>query len=324
MAEKNMVQAINETLFQLMENDESIVTFGEDAGAFGGVFRINVGLQEKFGKERCFDAPICEQGIIGMSIGMAMNGLKPIAEIQFADYIWPAYDQIVNELAKVRYRSCGIYTANMVIRTPYGGGIRGGHYHSQSPEAAFCLCPGLTVVVPSTPSEAKGLLTSAVECEDPVIILEPKRIYRAVKDDVPDGEYRIPLSKSRIAREGSDITVIGYGALLHECLAAADMAQTKGISVEVLDLRTLVPYDVDGIIAAVTKTGRAVVTSEAPQTGSYAAELSAFIHENCILKLQAPVKRVCGLDCPYPHSNEKYYLPDRQRILQAIEETMAF
>jgi len=251
-----LIQALNQTLHQQFAKDERLVSFGEDAGFFGGVFRVTQGLQEKFGEARSFDTPLCEQGIVGFAVGMAQKGLKPICEIQFADYIFPAYDQILNEVAKMRYRTGNQFSAAMVIRTPYGGGIRGGHYHSQSPEALFLHIPGILVVVPSGPYNAKGLLTAAIRSNDPVLFLEPKRIYRAVKEEVPEEEYEIPLGKAQVARLGKDVTLIGWGAQHHQNMEAAQELAKEQIEVEVLDLLSLNPLDIDAIAASVQKTGR--------------------------------------------------------------------
>lgn len=319
MPKRNMIQALNRTLHQEFERDERLVTFGEDVGAFGGVFRVTVGLQETFGQLRCFDTPLAEQGIIGFGIGMAQKGLKPICEIQFADYIFPAYDQIVNELAKMRYRTAGQFTATMVIRAPYGGGIHGGHYHSQSPEAQFLHTPGLLVVVPSSPYEAKGLLASAIRSEDPVLFLEPKRIYRSIKEEVPDEEYLIPLGKACIAKSGSAATLIGWGAQHQQNMIAA-----QEMDVEVIDLRSLNPLDLETIVNSVKKTGRCVVTHEAPKTQGFAAEIVALIMEHCFLHLEAPVSRCCGLDTPFPHTLESAYLPDAEKVRQVLIETVRY
>src|SRR3984957_751983 len=251
----NIIQALNQTLHLEFARDPKLVVFGEDAGAFGGVFRVTTGLQEKFGELRCFDTPLSEQGIIGFGIGMAQKGLKPICEIQFVDYIFPAYDQIVNELAKMRYRTGNQYSASMVIRTPYGGGIHGGHYHSQSPEALFLHIPGLFVVVPSGPYDAKGLLTSAIRANDPVLFMEPKRIYRAIKEEVPEEEYAIPFGKADVAKVGTDLTLIGWGAQHHQNMQAAKELEKEGVEVEVLDLRSLNPLDISTIAISVQKTG---------------------------------------------------------------------
>lgn len=320
----NMIQALNDALRLEMRRDERVVVMGEDVGVLGGVFRVTVGLLGEFGPDRVIDTPLAEGGIIGTAIGMALYGLRPVPEIQFADFIYPAFDQIVNELAKYRYRSGGQYYCPLVIRTPYGGGIRGGHYHSQSPEAYFIHTPGLKVVIPSNPYDAKGLLISAIRDDDPVIFMEPKRIYRAARGEVPEGEYTVPLGKGTVAREGKDVTVIAYGAMLHEALRAAEEAEKDGISLEVLDLRTLLPVDIDLIISSVEKTGRAVVVHEAPRTCGFGAELAAQIMERAFLHLEAPVMRVTGYDTPFPYALEHYYLPDAKRILRAVEQTMNY
>ncbi|MCE5317669.1 MAG: alpha-ketoacid dehydrogenase subunit beta [Parachlamydia sp.] len=324
MPQMTLIQALNQTLHQQFARDERLVSFGEDAGFFGGVFRVTQGLQEKFGEARSFDTPLCEQGIVGFAVGMAQKGLKPICEIQFADYIFPAYDQILNEVAKMRYRTGNQFSAAMVIRTPYGGGIRGGHYHSQSPEALFLHIPGLLVVVPSGPYNAKGLLTAAIRSNDPVLFLEPKRIYRAVKEDVPEEEYEIPLGKAQVARLGKDVTLIGWGAQHHQNMEAAQELAKELIEVEVLDLLSLNPLDIDAIAASVQKTGRCVIAHEAPKTQGFGAELSALIMERCFLHLQAPIRRCCGLDTPFPHTLEKEYLPDAPKVVQAVRETVSF
>ena len=321
----NIIQALNLALHQEFERDSSLLTFGEDVGAFGGVFRVTTGLQEKFGESRCFDTPLCEQGIIGFGIGIAQNGLKPICEIQFADYIFPAYDQIVNELAKMRYRTGNQYSSPLVIRTPYGGGIHGGHYHSQSPEAQFLHTPGLKVVVVSSPYDAKGLLTSAIRSQDPVLFLEPKRIYRSLKEEVPLEEYTIPLGVASVDIIGTDITLIGWGAQNQQNKeAAAILKEQHGISVEVLNLRTLNPLDINAIIASVQKTGRCVVSHEAPQTQGFGAEIATQIMERCFLFLEAPVTRCCGLDTPFPNTFEKEYLPDAGRVVAAVLNTVRY
>ncbi len=319
----NIIQALNQTLHQEFARDNRLLTFGEDVGAFGGVFRVTTGLQEKFGEERCFDSPLSEQGIIGFGIGVAQMGLKPICEIQFADYIFPAYDQIVNELAKMRYRTGNQYTASMVIRTPYGGGIHGGHYHSQSPEAQFLHTPGLLVAFASTPYDAKGLLTTAIRSNDPVLFFEPKRIYRSIKQEVPLEEYAIPFGQASVERIGKDVTLIGWGAQHHQNMEAAqELAEQKGIEVEVLNLRTLNPLDLETIQKSVQKTGRCVVSHEAPKTGGFGAEIAALIMESCFYSLEAPVRRCCGLDTPFPMTLENEYLPDAYKVKQAILETM--
>ncbi|MBI2821446.1 MAG: alpha-ketoacid dehydrogenase subunit beta [Acidobacteria bacterium] len=324
MPEMNMIQAVNDALRLEMERDERVVVLGEDVGKFGGVFRATQGLQQQFGGDRVFDTPLAEAGIIGTAIGMALYGLRPVPEIQFADYIYPAFDQIVNELAKYRYRSGGQYFCPVVIRTPYGGGIRGGHYHSQSPEAYFIHTPGLKVVVPSNPYDAKGLLIAAIRDDDPVLFLEPKRVYRAVKREVPAGEYCVALEQAALVREGDHCTVLAYGAMLHTALEAVDLATSRGIRCDLIDLRTLLPFDVDTILASVRKTGRVVITHEAPRTCGFGAELAATIAEKALLYLEAPILRITGFDTPFPYTWERAYLPDAGRILGAIEETLNF
>jgi len=323
MPQMNIIQALNQTLHEEFAKNPALITFGEDAGAFGGVFRVTSGLQEKFGEERCFDTPLSEAGIIGFGIGAAQKGLKPICEIQFADYIFPAYDQIVNELAKMRYRTGNEYAAPLIIRAPYGGGIHGGHYHSQSPEAQFLHTPGLNIVFVSSPYDAKGLLVSAIHSNDPVLFFEPKRLYRLLKEDVPEEEYSIPFGQAEMARSGKEITLIGWGAQNHQNLIAAhELSDQEGIEVEVLNLRTLNPLDINAIVCSVEKTGRCVVAHEAPKTQGFGAEIAALIMEKCFWHLEAPVKRCCGLDTPFPHTLEKEYLPDAPRVKKALIDTL--
>ncbi len=324
MPNLNLLQAVNDALRVEMKRDPNVVVLGEDVGKFGGVFRATAGLYEEFGPERVIDTPLAEAGIIGSAIGMAMYGLKPVPEIQFSDFIFPAYDQIVNELAKLRYRSGGEYTAPIVIRTPYGGGIKGGHYHSQSPEALFIHVAGLKVIAPSTPYDAKGLLLAALRQPDPVLFFEPKRIYRAARGEVPEGDYTIEIGKANVVREGTDVTVIAWGAMLHEATTAVDGAAEKGISCELIDLRTLWPLDIDCIVASAQKTGRVVVVHEAARTCGLGAELSSLIQERCFVHLEAPVKRVTGWDTPFPYTLENEYLPRAPRILDGIEEVAGF
>jgi len=320
----NVIQAVNDALRVEMRRDPKVVVLGEDVGAFGGVFRATAGLQQEFGAMRVVDTPLAEGGIIGTAAGMALYGLRPVAEIQFADFIFPAFDQIVNEVAKFRHRSGGQYPCPITIRTPYGGGIKGGHYHSQSPEALFLHTPGLKVVVPSGPYDAKGLLLSAIRDPDPVLFFEPKRVYRAARGEVPEGEYLIPLGQAAVTRAGSQLTLIAWGAMWHEADQAAREAEAEGIDVEVLDLRSLQPLDIDAITASVRKTGRAVVVHEAPRTCGFGAELSALIQERCFLSLEAPVARVTGFDTPFPYTLEAEYLPRAPRILQAIRATLSY
>ena len=324
MPEMNIIQAVNDALSVEMERDESVVVMGEDVGQFGGVFRATQGLQEKFGTERVFDTPLAEAAIVGAAIGMALNGLRPVSEIQFADYIYPAFDQIVNELAKYRYRSGGQYGCPLVIRAPYGGGIKGGHYHSQSPEAYFIHTAGLKVVIPSSPYDAKGLLISAIRDEDPVLFFEPKRLYRAARGEVPAGEFSIPLGKAARVREGDQCTVIAYGAMLHTAREGVDLAAARGIRCDLIDLRTLMPFDAEMILESVKKTGRAVIVHEAPRTCGFGAELSATIAEKALLYLEAPVLRITGFDTPFPYVLERLYLPGPERVLAGIEQTLNF
>src|SRR3984957_6926356 len=321
MAQMNMVQAINDGLRHEMKKDDRVVVLGEDVGKVGGVFRVTQGLFDEFGEDRVIDTPLSEGGIIGAAIGMALYGLVPIPEIQFSDFIFPAYDQIVSELAKYRYRSGGEYPSKLVIRTPVGGGIRGGHYHSESPASLFIHVAGLKVVCPSNPHDAKGLLLASIRDPDPVLFFEPKRIYRAAKGEVPEGDYTVPIGKAAILREGRDVTILAWGAMLYEAVAAADEAQKQGVSCEIVDLRTLWPVDVDTIVESVKKTGRVVVVHEAPKTCGFGAELIALINEKAFLHLQAPPARVCGLDTPFPYSLEMEYLPLAHRIVPAIVAT---
>jgi pyruvate dehydrogenase E1 component beta subunit len=324
VTEKTMVQAINDALRHEMRRDDRVVVLGEDVGRAGGVFRVTQGLWAEFGDDRVIDTPLSEGGIVGTAIGMALYGLVPVPEIQFADFIYPAYDQIVSELAKLRYRSGGEYPAKMVVRAPVGGGIRGGMYHSQSPESLFIHVAGLKVVCPSNPYDAKGLLLAAIRDPDPVLFFEPKRIYRAAKGDVPDGDYTVPLASASVVRRGSDVTVLAWGAMLYEAIAAADEASMLGVESEILDLRTLWPVDVDAIVASVEKTGRLVVVHEAPKTCGFGAELVALVIERAFVHLQAPPARVCGFDTPFPYALEMEYLPLARRILPALLETARF
>ncbi|MCG9736610.1 alpha-ketoacid dehydrogenase subunit beta [Shewanella insulae] len=325
MAKINMLQAINDALTLAMETDDKAVIFGEDVGHFGGVFRATSGLQDKFGRDRCFNTPLTEQGIAGFANGLASNGMTAIAEIQFADYIFPAFDQIVNESAKFRYRSGNEFdVGGITYRTPYGGGIAGGHYHSQSPEAYFTQTPGLKVVVPRNAYQAKGLLLASIRDKNPVVFFEPKRLYRASVGEVPDEAYEIELGKAEVVQEGTDITVLAWGAQMEIVEEAAKMAAKKGISCEVIDLRTLAPWDVDTVAASVKKTGRLVINHEAPLTGGFAGEIAATIQQECFLYLESPISRVCGLDTPYPLIHEKEYMPDALKTFEAIKASMKY
>jgi len=319
-----MVQAIQDALRIALREDPRVVLLGEDVGKNGGVFRVTEGLQAEFGAERVADTPLAENGIVGGAIGMALYGMKPVAEIQFVDFIYPAFDQIVSEMAKMRWRSAGQYACPVVVRAPYGGGIRGGLYHSQSPEAYFCHTAGLTVVIPATPSEAKGLLLSAIAGEDPVIFLEPKRLYRTIKEEVPEGRYTTPISKAEVVREGTQCTIVAYGAMVPVALEAAKEAATREWSVEVVNLRTLVPLDADTVLESVRKTGRVVILHEAPRTCGFGAELAALVAEQALTSLQAPVLRVTGYDTPFPYTLEHAYLPDAARVLRALEHVMRY
>ncbi len=316
-----MVQAINQTLDMKMSADDSIVLLGEDIGVDGGVFRVTEGLQKKYGAERVMDTPLVELGIVGAAIGMAINGLRPVPEIQFQDFIYTAFDQIINQMAKMRYRTAGRLTLPMVLRTPYGGGVRGGLYHSQSGESYFVHTTGLTVVTPSNPYDAKGLLSSAMAMNDPVIFLEPKRLYRAAKVEVPEEDYKEEIGKAKLVHEGDRMTIITYGSMVPTVLSTV---QKNNLDADVLDLRTLLPIDVDSIVASVKKTGRAMIVHEAPRTLGMGAEISALISERMIEYLYAPIIRVTGPDTPIPYRLEEYYLPNEKRIAKAAEKILNF
>jgi len=331
----NMIQAINSALDVCMARDADIVVMGEDVGFFGGVFKATEGLQKRHGRTRVFDTPITELGIIGVAVGMCAYGLRPVPEIQFADYIYPAFDQLVSEAARLRYRSAGEYTAPITVRTPFGGGIFGGQTHSQSPEGIFTHVAGLKTVIPSTPYDAKGLLIAAIEDNDPVIFFEPKRIYNGPFDGhydrpvtpwakhpasaVPEDYYRIPLGKAAVVRPGDAVTILAYGTMVHVALG---VAQETGIDAEVIDLRSLVPLDIETIETSVRKTGRCVVVHEATRTGGFGAELAALVQERCFYSLEAPVERVTGWDTPYPHSLEWAYFPGPVRLGEALKRVM--
>jgi pyruvate dehydrogenase E1 component subunit beta len=322
MPTMNIIEAVRSALQTQMRADPRVVVLGEDVGKFGGVFRATSGLYDEFGADRVIDTPLAEAGIVGTAIGMALYGLRPVPEIQFGDFIYPAFDQIVNELAKFRYRSGGQYPCPVVIRTPVGGGIRGGHYHSQSPEALFIHTPGLKVVAPSNPYDAKGLLLAAMRQNDPVLFMEPKRIYRASRGDVPEGEYTVELGKAAIVRAGTQVTVVAWSGMVEIAEKAAALAEKAGISAEVIDLRTLLPFDIDALIASTQKTGRVVIVHEAPRTCGFGAELIASIQERAMAYLEAPILRVTGFDTPFPYSLEHEYLPNPDRVMSAIRQTL--
>jgi 2-oxoisovalerate dehydrogenase E1 component beta subunit len=338
MTAMTMVQAINSALDCTMSRDPSVLVMGEDVGYFGGVFRCTEGLYDKYGAHRALDTPIAEGGIVAAAIGMGVNGLRPVVEMQFADYIYPAIDQIISELARLRHRSGGEYWAPVVVRAPCGGGIRGGQTHSQSPESLFTHVCGLQTVMPSNPYDAKGLLISAIEGDDPVIFFEPKRIYNGPfyghnnggggaatwsahpAGDVPEGHYSIPIGKANIMRDGSAVTVLAYGTMVHVAEAALE---ASGIDAELIDLRTLLPLDLETVSASVQKTGRCVVIHEATRTSGYGAELVAQVQEECFWCLRAPIERVTGWDTPYPHAFEWEYFPSQERIVEALQRTLA-
>lgn len=335
MPTMNMIQALNSALDVTLASDPTTLIFGEDVGYFGGVFRVTEGLQKKHGMTRCFDSPISEGGIIATAIGMGANGLRPIPEIQFADYILPAFDQLVSEAARLRYRSNGEFWAPITVRSPYGGGIFGGQTHSQSPEAIFAHITGLKTVIPSNPYDAKGLLIASIEDDDPVIFLEPKRLYNGPFDgrhdqalktwaghasaEVPDGHYTVPLGKAAVVREGMDVTVLAYGTMVH---VARSGIEDCGIDAELIDLRSIVPLDIDTIVESVSKTGRCVILHEASRFGGFGGELAALIQERCFWTLKSPIERVCGWDTPYPHAFEWDYFPGPGRLTKALSRTM--
>jgi pyruvate dehydrogenase E1 component beta subunit len=323
MSEMTLAQSLNGALDTALESDERVVLLGEDIGRTGGVFRITDGLRDKYGERRVFDTPVAESGIVGAGFGMAIAGLRPVLEIQFLGFSYPAYDQIINHVARIRNRSNHRFTAPMVIRVPFGGGIGAAEHHSESTEAIYAHIPGLKVVVPSTPSDARGLLLAAIEDPDPVLFLEPIRLYRAVKEEVPEIYYTTEIGPLRVEREGGDITLISWGAMIKETRAAAAVLEEGGISVEVLDLRTLSPIDHDGIVASARKTGRVVVIHEAPRTAGLGGEVAAIIQERALYSLLAPVRRVTGWDTVFPlKRSEAHYLPSVDQIVNAAEQTL--
>ena len=321
MSQINMVQSLNRSLDRLMAADERIIIMGEDVGRDGGVFRVTDNLLNKYGTERVIDTPLNELAIIGMASGMAMYGLKPIAEIQFQDYIFPAFDQIINNIAKVRYRTGGRFDVPLIIRTPYGGGVRGGLYHSQSGEAYFAHTAGLIVVTPSNPYDASGLLVSAYKSKDPVIFLEPKRLYRAAKSEVPDEQFEVEIGKAAKLKEGDDVSIITYGSMVPVVMSAVEK---NHVNADVIDLRTILPMDITAILQTAKKTGRVVIVHEAPRTLGVGAEISALIAERAIDSLLAPIIRVTGYDIPFPYSHEEFYIPDEKRIMNAINKVLNY
>jgi 2-oxoisovalerate dehydrogenase E1 component beta subunit len=335
MAQMNMIEAIRSALDVMLDKDSNVIILGQDIGYFGGVFRCTDGLQRKFGEHRVIDAPIAEGGIIGAAIGMGVNGLRPVAEIQFADYIYPGFDQIVSELARIRYRSAGEFFSPVTIRTPCGGGIRGGQTHSQSPEAIFAHVAGIRSVMPSNPFDAKGLLISAIESDDPVVFFEPKRIYNGPfdgdpdkpavswashpKGEVPEGYYTVPLDQAEVVESGEELTIVTYGTLVHVAKAAADEV---GVDAEIIDVRSLSPLDVETLTTSVNKTGRCLIAHEATRFAGYGAELAARIQKECFYNLEAPIGRIAGWDTPYPHAFEWQYFPGKKRVANGIRKMM--
>ncbi len=324
MATMTIVQAVKRALDEEMARDERVVVLGEDVGKRGGVFLATEGLYQKYGPDRVIDTPLSEAAIIGAAVGMAVHGLRPVAEIQFADYVFPGFDQLVSQAAKIRYRSGGQFQAPMVVRMPSGGGVKGGHHHSQSPETHFAHTAGLKVVVPSTPYDALGLLKTAIRDDDPVVFMEPKRLYRSIKEEVPDEEYTLPFGEAAIRRAGSDLTMITYGGPTVESLKAAEELEKVGVQAEVIDLRTLVPWDKETVLNSVAKTGRALVIAEAPRMASFASEVAATIAEELLDQLLAPPIRVTGFDTPYPYIPDRLYMPTVTRILNAAKKALEY
>jgi len=326
MAQMNLVQAINDALKTEMRLDDSVVVMGEDVGVDGGVFRATVEIIEEFGPERSIDTPLAESGIVGAAIGLAVNGIRPVAEIQFDGFMTPAFDQIVSHAARLRWRSRGRFSCPLVVRAPYGGGIRALEHHSESPEAWYAHTPGLKVVTPSGPYDAKGLLIQAIRDNDPVIYLEPKRLYRAFREEVPEEEYTIPFGKANIVKEGSDVTVVVWGSMTRTALQGAEeMEESEGVSCEVIDLRTLVPLDFETISQSVEKTGRVMIVQESPKNCGFASEIAALVSERLILHLEAPITRVSGFDIAIPYFRmEEYYMPDADRVAHGIRKVVNF
>jgi pyruvate dehydrogenase E1 component beta subunit len=320
-----LVQAVNQAIFEMMAFDERVLAIGEDIGLNGGVFRATEGLLQAFGPERVLESPVAESGIIGMSIGLALAGFRPVAEIQFMGFVYPGINQLFAHAARIRNRTRGAHSVPLVVRMPYGGGIRAPEHHSESYEAIMVHTPGLQVVIPSTPVDAKGLLISAIKSNDPVVFLEPKRIYRAFKEDVPTGIYEVPLGKAKVLKEGRDVTLISYGAMIRPSLEAYEQMKAEGISVEVIDLRTLMPLDLEALLVSITKTGRVVVVHEGPRTCGIGAEIAALVNERLLVHLLSPVERVTGFDTVFPYAMlEHHYLPGKERIVRAIKKTIEY
>ncbi len=326
MARLNMVEAIDQALQQEMQRDPKVVILGEDVGRDGGVFRVTDGLAQRYGEERVIDTPLAESGIVGMAIGMAIAGYRPVAEIQFSGFIYPAYDQLVSHAARMRHRSRGEFTVPLVVRTPYGGGIRALEHHSESMEAVFAHVPGLKVVIPADPYEAKGLLIAAVRDPDPVMFFEPARVYRAIKAEVPEAPYTLPIGKARVVREGTDVTLLAWGAQVRTIREAAQRLEAEGSAdAEVVDVRSLSPFDFGTVTASVAKTGRAIIVHEAPRTCGFGAEISAQIMERCVLNLKSPVRRITGLDVIPPLAKlEDYYQPDVETVVETVKQLRDF
>lgn len=322
---QTIVQTIAQTLAEEMIRDERVIILGEDVGKRGGVFLATEGLFEQFGPDRVMDTPLSEAAIIGAAVGMAVHGLRPVAEIQFADYVFPGFDQLVSQAAKLRYRSGGAFNAPMVVRMPSGGGVKGGHHHSQNPETHFIHTPGLKVVYPSTPRDIKGLLKTAIRDEDPVIFMEPKRLYRAIKEEVPnDPNFTLPLGKAKVLRQGTDLSLISYGGSMAETTRASEELAKQDISAELIDLRSLMPWDTETVLQSVAKTGRVVLISESPHTLNFMSEVSATICEEILDSLLAPPIRVSGFDTPYPYAQDRSYLPGPNRILRAVQKVLEY
>jgi len=324
MAPQTIVQTVARTLAEEMVRDERVVVLGQDVGKRGGVFLATDGLFDRFGPDRVIDTPLSEAAVIGAAIGMAVQGLRPVAEIQFADYVFPGFDQLASQAAKLRYRSGGAFTAPMVVRMPAGGGVAGGHHHSQNPESHFVHTPGLQVVYPSTPRDVRGLLRSAIRGDDPVVFMEPKRLYRAVKEELADDDETIPIGLAHLRREGDDVVLVSYGATMAETLRAADALAAQGVSADVIDLRSLLPWDEDLVLERVARVGRVVIISEAPRTLSFASEVAATIAEEVLDLLEAPPVRVTGFDTPYPYAQDRAYLPGPDRILHAVQRVLDY